>query len=77
MAHIETGTVLSANAAKTVVVLVEKTYRHPLYKKVVKKSKKYMAHVEDGAYAVGDKVEIKETRPMSKNKSFVVVRKVA
>jgi len=67
------GTVESAKNEKTVSVRVERRFRHPLYKKIVKKSTKYAAHDENGQCKVGDKVRIEECRPMSKTKSWVVV----
>jgi small subunit ribosomal protein S17 len=56
---------------KTVVVEISRTYRHPLYKKVVNSRKRVMAHDELGCQ-VGDQVQIVESRPISKNKAFVV-----
>ena len=68
------GRVVSDKADKTVTVLVERRFKHPLYDKVVTKTKKYLAHDEDGSYGVGDLVEIVSTRPISKNKSFKVTK---
>ncbi len=68
-----TGTVVSNKMDKTVVVRVERTFRHPLYGKVVRTHKKYHAHDEDNACKEGDVVRIRETRPMSKTKRWVVV----
>lgn len=67
------GTVSSSKMEKTVTVLVERKVKHPLYGKYVVKSKKYAAHDELGCNE-GDKVEIKEGRPMSKTKSWVVTK---
>lgn len=67
------GTVESAANDKTVSVRVERTFRHPLYKKTVRKSTKYSAHDENNVYKVGDKVKIQECRPLSKTKSWVVI----
>lgn len=67
-----TGVVTSNKMDKTVVVLVERNYRHKLYGKVVKESKKYKAHTEEATIEVGDKVTIRETRPLSKTKRFEV-----
>ncbi|RTK93121.1 MAG: 30S ribosomal protein S17 [Rickettsiales bacterium] len=67
------GTVESAANNKTVSVRVERTYRHPLYKKTVRKSTKYSAHDENNVHKVGDKVRIQECRPLSKTKSWVVL----
>ena len=68
-----TGTVVSNKMDKTVVVRVERTFRHPLYGKVVRTHKNYHAHDEDNACKEGDVVRIRETRPMSKTKRWVVV----
>lgn len=76
MKKILQGRVVSDGADKTVTVLVERRFKHPLYEKVVTRSKKYLAHDEDNSYAVGDTVEITSARPMSKRKSFVVTRLV-
>ena len=67
------GTVTSAKNDKTVSVKVERTFRHPLYKKTVRKSAKYVAHDAKGKCKVGDKVRIQECRPMSKTKSWMVI----
>ena len=66
------GTVRSAANNKTVVVEVERRFRHPLYGKFVKHNKKYKAHDEDNKYKVGDIVAIEEHRPISKTKSWIV-----
>lgn len=71
-----TGVVVSDKMQKTVAVLVERQFPHPIYGKVIKRSKKYLAHDEKGEYKLGDVVEIKESRPMSARKRFTVVRKV-
>ena len=67
------GTVTSSKMQKTVTVLVERKVKHPLYGKYVVKSKKYHAHDELGCNE-GDKVEITESRPLSRTKSWVVSR---
>jgi small subunit ribosomal protein S17 len=67
------GVVVSDKNAKTVVVEVERRYTHPLFKKTVRRSKKYHAHDEHRAFKVGDIVRIEESRPISKNKRWVVV----
>ena len=67
------GKVCKAVNKKTVVVEVERTFRHPMYKKYIKRSKKYHAHDETDALKVGDKVMIEETRPISKLKTWKVV----
>ncbi|MFD2239063.1 MULTISPECIES: 30S ribosomal protein S17 [Aureimonas] len=67
------GTVVSDKNDKTVVVLVERRFTHPLFKKTVRRSKKYKAHDETNQYKVGDIVSIEETRPISKDKTWTVV----
>ena len=69
------GTVESATNNKTVLVKVERTFTHPLYKKTVRKSTKYAAHDENNECKVGDKVRIEECRPISKTKSWMVMEK--
>ncbi|MBR7059089.1 MAG: 30S ribosomal protein S17 [Neisseriaceae bacterium] len=66
------GRVVSDKMDKTVVVLVERRVKHPLYGKVIRLSKKFHAHDEDNAYSVGDTVIISETRPISKTKAWKV-----
>ncbi|MEO0254056.1 MAG: 30S ribosomal protein S17 [candidate division WOR-3 bacterium] len=68
-----TGIVVSDKMDKTVVVLVERRVRHPLYKKEIKKRKKFYAHDEKNECKIGDKVRIMETRPLSKLKRWRVV----
>ncbi|MEO0295538.1 MAG: 30S ribosomal protein S17, partial [candidate division WOR-3 bacterium] len=68
-----TGIVVSDKMDKTVVVLVERRVRHPLYKKEIKKRKKFYAHDEKNECKIGDKVKIMETRPLSKLKRWRVV----
>lgn len=70
------GTVVSLKNAKTASVLVERSWQHPLYKKYVKRTRKYACHVVDIVLAEGDVVEIKECVPVSKTKRFMVVAKV-
>ena len=67
------GIICKANNKNTVVVEVERTFKHPIYKKYIKRSKKYHAHDETDALKVGDKVMIEETRPISKLKTWKVV----
>jgi small subunit ribosomal protein S17 len=62
---------------KTVVVVVDRVVSHPLYKKVMRTSKKYKAHDEGNVCQVGDKVQIMETRPMSASKNWVVLEVLA
>ncbi len=70
------GKVVSDKRAKTITVLVERRSIHELYGKIVGKSSKYHAHDEKGEYHLGDIVEIAESRPISKTKSWVVTRLV-
>ena len=71
--RILSGTVVSDKMAKTVVVSVTRFVKHPKYKKYIKISKNYKAHDETNKHKVGDKVDIIETKPMSKDKTFKVV----
>jgi small subunit ribosomal protein S17 len=66
------GAVVSNKMDKTVVVIVERQGRHPLYKKVVKSRKKFKVHDADNACQIGDVVRIVESRPLSKEKHWVV-----
>ena len=68
------GVVVSDKQAKTLVVRVERRYTHPLFKKTVRRSKKYYAHDEANEYKVGDTVWIEEHAPISKLKRWAVVR---
>ncbi len=68
------GVVVSDKMNKTVVVSVSRFVKHPLYGKFYKVSKKYKAHDEENKYKIGDKVEIVETRPISKDKRFRVIK---
>ena len=68
-----TGVVVSDKPNKTITVMVERKYSHPLLKKVVKVRKKYNVHDENNKFKNGDKVSIKESRPFSKNKKFEVI----
>ncbi len=67
------GIVVSDKENKTIKVLVERKYQHPLFKKVVKGKKKYSAHDENNKFKNGDKVSIVECKPFSKNKKFEVL----
>lgn len=67
------GTVLSDAADKTVVVTVQRRVSHPVYKKFITRSKKYMAHDESNAAKKGEIVQIRECRPVSKRKSWEVI----
>ena len=68
-----TGTVVSDKPNKTITVLVERKYQHPVLKKVIKVKKKYNAHDENNKFKTGDNVLIVESKPFSKNKKFKVV----
>jgi len=68
------GKVVSDKRTKTITVLVERRTKHELYGKIVARSSKYHAHDEKSEYKMGDVVEIAETRPISKTKSWVVTR---
>ena len=68
------GVVVSDKQAKTLVVKVERRYTHPLFKKTVRRSKKYYAHDENNEFKVGDIVWIEEHRPISKLKRWTVIQ---
>lgn len=70
------GTVISMKMNKTVIVEMVHTTRHPLYRKAVKKTKHRAAHVEGIELALGDKVKLLETKPISKTKYFRVIEKM-
>lgn len=67
------GTVVSDSMDKTIVVAVDSTYKHPLYKKILTKIKRYKVHDEKNDAKIGDKVLISETRPLSKTKRWRLV----
>ena len=69
----ETGRVISSSRDKSITVLVERKFRHPVLKKVIKRSKKYSAHDADNKFNIGDKVKIMESKPISKLKRWVVI----
>ena len=71
--RILTGTVVSSNTNKTIVVKVTRRVQHKLYKKIISQSKKYHAHDEKNSFKVGDIVKIIESKPISKLKSWTVV----
>ena len=71
-----TGTVVSDKADKTVVVRVERRVKHPLYGKIIKRSKKYHAHDEANAYRPGEQVRIEECAPISKLKTWTVLDRI-
>jgi small subunit ribosomal protein S17 len=70
------GTVVSDKTDKTVVVRVERKVKHPMYGKIIRRTKKYHAHDEDNAVKVGETVRIEETRPLSKLKTWKVIERV-
>ena len=67
------GIVVSDKENKTIKVMIERKYQHPLFKKVVKSKKKYSAHDENNKFKVGDKLSIVECKPFSKSKKFQVL----
>jgi len=69
----KTGVVVSNKMEKSIVVIVERKEKHPIYKKYVKKTTKFTAHDEKNECNVGDTVRIMETRPLSKNKCWRLV----
>lgn len=71
--RILTGTVVSDKSDKTIVVLVERKVKHPLYGKIIRLSKKYHAHDEANEFNAGETVRIEETRPISKKKTWTVL----
>lgn len=68
------GVVVKSAMKDTATVLVERYVKHPKYGKFIRRSKKFLAHDEGNTAQVGDKVTIKETRPMSKRKHFIIVK---
>jgi len=70
------GTVTSDKTDKTVTVQVERKVKHPLYGKIIRRSKKYHAHDEKNEFAMGDTVRIEETKPISKTKTWKVIDRV-
>ena len=71
--RILTGTVVSSNTNKTIVVKVTRRVQHKLYKKIISQSKKYHAHDENNSFKIGDIVKIIESKPISKLKSWTVL----
>ena len=67
------GTVVSSNSNKTIVVKVTRRVKHKLYRKIINSSKKYRAHDENNEFKVGDNVSIIETKPISKLKNWLVI----
>ena len=70
------GIVVSDKMTKTIVVAVSRLIKHPKYKKYYKVTKRYKVHDDKGEYHIGDKVMIQETRPLSKEKRWVVIAKI-
>ncbi len=70
---VQVGKVVSDKMDKTVVVAIETLVRHPLYGKIIKRTKKFKAHDEENACRIGDKVRVMETRPLSKEKRWRVI----
>lgn len=68
-----TGEVVSAKADKTISVSVQRIFRHPVYKKIVRKKKKYLVHDEDNKCRLGDVVKIRLVRPISKRKKWMLL----
>ncbi len=71
--RVMSGTVVSVAGDKTVIVRVDRRVRHPMYKKFIRRSKKYAAHDADNLCKIGDAVRIGETRPLSKTKHWEVL----
>lgn len=77
MAKLLDGVVVSTKLApQTITVRVEERFRHPLYQKVVKKHKRYLAHNEKLELHEGDMVRMQESRPLSKKKHFIIIEKL-
>ena len=75
--RILTGTVVSDKMEQTVTVLVERRVKHPLYGKIIKRSKKYHAHDAKNEFVIGDTVRIEECKPISKSKSWTVLDRIS
>ncbi len=72
--RILSGKVVKKSGDKTVSVLVTRQTTHPIYKKIIRVSKKYLAHDTDNTIAVGENVKIQETKPLSKSKSWEIIK---
>jgi small subunit ribosomal protein S17 len=70
------GVIVSDKMQKTVVVAVSRYFKHPKYGKYINSTKKYKAHNESDTFKMGDRVEIQEVRPISKDKNFTVTKKI-
>lgn len=73
MRKVEVGKVVSNKMDKTIVVAIEDSVKHPLYKKIIKRTVKLKAHDENNECAIGDRVRVMETRPLSKEKRWRLV----
>ena len=72
--RILSGKVIKKSGDKTVSVLVTRQTTHPIYKKIIRVSKKYLAHDANNTIALGENVKIQETKPFSKNKSWEIIK---
>ena len=72
--RILSGKVVKKSGDKTVSVLVTRQTTHPIYKKIIRVSKKYLAHDADNTIALGENVKIQETKPLSKSKSWEIIK---
>tara|TARA_B100000902_G_scaffold375168_1_gene404891 strand:+ start:176 stop:403 length:228 start_codon:yes stop_codon:yes gene_type:complete len=72
--RILSGKVVKKSGDKTVSVLVTRQTTHPIYKKIIRVSKKYLAHDANNTIAIGENVKIQETKPLSKNKSWEIIK---
>jgi small subunit ribosomal protein S17 len=72
--RILSGKVVKKSGDKTVSVLVTRQTTHPIYKKIIRVSKKYLAHDADNTIVIGENVKIQETKPLSKNKSWEIIK---
>ena len=72
--RILSGKVIKKSGDKTVSVLVSRQTTHPIYKKIIRVSKKYLVHDADNTIAVGENVKIQETKPLSKTKSWEIIK---
>ena len=72
--RILSGKVIKRSSDKTVSVLVTRQTTHPIYKKIIRVSKKYLVHDADNSITLGENVKIQETKPLSKNKSWEIIK---
>lgn len=77
MKKILTGKIVSTKMTNTVVVMIERKFRHPVYHKVIIRHKKFKAHNDKLELQMGDLVRIEETKPISKDKHFKVIEKIS